>query len=90
VRALARPSQDCPWWEFARCRPRLGAAREPAPRPVRVAYDGRTDEFLFQLPGEAERLRFLAFVVDPAHGDTKVWAVIGTFSANDPNSGDQP
>jgi hypothetical protein len=55
-----------------------------------AAYDDETDGFIFRLPGATEPRRFKPLVVDPDRGDTKVWAVIGTFSANDPNSGDQP
>jgi hypothetical protein len=84
------PSEDCPGWEYDACR---AFARRWNMRPGLgwlATHDEETDEFLFQVPGEAEPRRFPAFVVDTDRGDTKVWAVIGKFSANDPNSGDQP
>jgi hypothetical protein len=72
------PSEDCPWWEYARCR---AFARQWTMRPGEylAAYDDETDEFLFQVPGEAEPRRFKPFVVHTERGPTKVWAV-GTLA----------
>jgi hypothetical protein len=40
-----------------------------------ATHDDETDEFHFQVPGEAELRRFLPFVVNTERGPTKDWAV---------------
>jgi hypothetical protein len=67
-------TNDCPWWPFAMCRT-LVRRWNLRPGPWLAAYDPDTDEFVFQVPGESEPLRFRPHMIYDEQGPVKRWAV---------------